>query len=376
MRRIAACVVACLVLSLCAREPRDPNDALHAMIAAIRSTTMRYDFDLAATGSMRSEVRGVRGRVVVAAEPYRIRTEATRAAMPGETSAPGPMTLVTDGTVVRLLDPSKQTLFTAPMYQAGGLLVKSRTMYTAYPYFDVRFLDEQASKRAFASGGTVEVDGTRCDVVHLDDVDAKQRLEIAIGSDDHLPHRVRWISIDAKKPGVATLSMAHVRTDPPLSARDLAIDAPPSFARREFTLGGPAIGDPARAFQIASVTPESLRGRIVLLDFWATWCGPCRESMPALQQIHERFGPRGVTVVGATWNDTGDVAAFAKANGITYPHGAGDAFASEWGIDRSGIPAMFLIDRDGRIADYFIGWNGTATRDRLVARIELLLASR
>ena len=286
------------------------------------------------------------------------------------------MTLVTDGQTVRMLDPGAQTLYTNPWYRAGSLLVKGRTMYPAYPFFDASLMDELAEKRAFHSGEAATMDGVRCDVVQNDDPEDKQRLEIFVSRDDHLPRRIRWISLDPRKSGGAILTLRNVRSDAPFGPADLAIAAPGSFAHREYTLGGPAVGDMAPDFSLATttgpITRASLRGRIVVLDFWATWCGPCRSSMASLQQIFDQHR-ESVVVVGATWNEKGDAGTFAKEHGITYSHGAGDAFAPSYGINRSGIPAMFVIGRDGVIADYFIGWEGEPTRSRLVARIEELL---
>ena len=61
---------------------------------------------------------------------------------------------------------------------------------------------------------------------------------------------------------------------------------------------------------------------------------------------------------------------------MTYPHVKGDEIAEAYGVDNSGIPTMFVIDREGRVADFFIGWNGEATAQPVSARVESLAAGK
>jgi thiol-disulfide isomerase/thioredoxin len=368
----------CLLLAASCRESHsgatDPNAAVRTMLRTIRGTTVRYDYDLTTTGSMRTAMRQSKGRIAVEAasdtRPYRVRFDGTRYPMPDETTPPARISLASDSTTVTVIDEAKRTVFSAPLYRAGGLLVKSRTGYPAYPFFDPDFI----GKQRFQGDGATLVDGIRCDVVHCDLPGEKQRLEIVIGAEDHLPRRLRWIAQD--KPGAATLTIHNAATASALTAADLSIASPEGFARREYTFGGPAVGEPAPDFAVGAITRESLRGRVVVLDFWATWCGPCRQSMPALDALDRELRSSGLAVVGATWKETGDPAKYASEHHIGYAHGAGDAFAAAYGVESSGVPTMFVIDREGKVADYFIGWNGDATRTRLREAIDEALTRR
>ena len=124
------------------------------------------------------------------------------------------------------------------------------------------------------------------------------------------------------------------------------------------------------------VTLEGLRGRVVLLDFWATWCAPCLKSMPELEALHRRLGAKGLTVLGVSIDEDGPakVRKFAKARKVTYPIAIDSAEAPAWADYRvKAVPAAFLIDRDGRIVAQ---WTGVAVDAKtLEAKLGELLAA-
>ena len=96
---------------------------------------------------------------------------------------------------------------------------------------------------------------------------------------------------------------------------------------------------------------EDYRGQVVVLNFWASWCEPCREESPLLQRWHERLEKRGATVLGVdALDEIGHARAFIDEYGLTYPMlRDGDGSSREpFGI--LGFPETFVIDRDGRIA--------------------------
>ena len=117
----------------------------------------------------------------------------------------------------------------------------------------------------------------------------------------------------------------------------------------------------------------SMRGKVVLLDFWATWCGPCKEGMPKMQALHEKYGARGLQVVGISVHEQ-DAAAPAKyfrERGYTYLGlTGGDEVGEAYGVE--GIPHLFVIGPDGIVADQVVGM-GTDLAKRLEATIEKLL---
>ena len=100
-----------------------------------------------------------------------------------------------------------------------------------------------------------------------------------------------------------------------------------------------------------SVQLSSYRGQAVLLNFWATWCGPCKIEMPWFVELQKQYGPEGLQIVGVAMDDSdqGDIAKFVKEMGVNYPILIGkEAVGQEYG-GVNVLPTTFFIDRDGKI---------------------------
>jgi thiol-disulfide isomerase/thioredoxin len=122
--------------------------------------------------------------------------------------------------------------------------------------------------------------------------------------------------------------------------------------------------------QPATVSLDSLRGKVVYLDFWASWCGPCRISFPQLEQLREELGPRGFEVLAINVDEfEADAHEFLRQLPVTYPvvrDASGDSPAS-YGI--LGMPTGFLIDREGIVRLIHQGYrksDGEALRAQII----------
>jgi thiol-disulfide isomerase/thioredoxin len=110
------------------------------------------------------------------------------------------------------------------------------------------------------------------------------------------------------------------------------------------------------------ISSADLRGKVVLIDFWATWCQPCKKEMPGYQRLLDRYGPRGFAVVGFKLDimrDTEDPVRFAKKIGVRYPLvvAVDNLKQSFGGIE--GIPTTLLYDRQGILREKVIGFEYT-----------------
>jgi len=115
-------------------------------------------------------------------------------------------------------------------------------------------------------------------------------------------------------------------------------------------VGNPAVEYPAATLAGDTVTLASLKGDVVLLNLWATWCVPCRQETPYLEQIYQEQKDRGFQVVGISM-DTGDaaddVARFVEDYGVTYTILHDPQMRGLDLYQAPGLPATFMIDRDG-----------------------------
>jgi thiol-disulfide isomerase/thioredoxin len=127
--------------------------------------------------------------------------------------------------------------------------------------------------------------------------------------------------------------------------------------------GSPAKGSVAPIFELKSIPDgksvalASFRGKAVLLNFWATWCGPCKIEMPWLVDLQKKYGPQGLQIVGVAMDDTDDkeIADFAHKMGVNYlvlkgTEKVGDLYG---GVE--GLPMTYYLDRSGKVVDETLG---------------------
>jgi cytochrome c biogenesis protein CcmG, thiol:disulfide interchange protein DsbE len=118
---------------------------------------------------------------------------------------------------------------------------------------------------------------------------------------------------------------------------------------------------------------EQFRGRVVLLNFWATWCGPCIEEIPTFSRWQYHLGEAGLQVIGVSMDDDeGDVKRFVAKHAVAYPIIMGDAKLGELFGGVFGLPQSFLIDAQGRIVYRSVGESSIET---LHSKIEGLIGA-
>lgn len=143
----------------------------------------------------------------------------------------------------------------------------------------------------------------------------------------------------------------------------------------------PKAGQPAPGFKVVTlagqtVSLENYHGKVVAIDFFATWCQPCRASIPHLNELSRSYGRQGFHVLGLSADEDGEkgVRIFAEKNGVTYPVAlAGETVLTDFGV-RS-VPVMIVIDRKGRIAEVFRGYGPEVMRSAELL-IKKLLAEK
>jgi thiol-disulfide isomerase/thioredoxin len=118
----------------------------------------------------------------------------------------------------------------------------------------------------------------------------------------------------------------------------------------DFTLK--VLGEKGKTMQLSS-----LKGKGVIVNFWATWCEPCKIELPWLVELQKKYGPEGLQIIGVADDESGEksISAFAQKMGINYPILLGtDQVADQYG-GLDGLPTSFFIDRSGKVVDVLIG---------------------
>ena len=257
------------------------------------------------------------------------------------------------------------------------------------------------------------VDGTPCDVVRVvremtlqadDEAEGAEKMTpqtvrftetIAFARSDNMPRRI--VETNSMNDGAmggppsSTTTYSNVKINSTIDPALFTQKMPEGFAKvdapkeeeDEGAQRAPAlafkVGDKAPAFKLTSlagpeVTLDSLKGKVVLLDFWATWCGPCKQIMPVIQKLSEEFKDKDVAIFGVNTWEKKDDAAKKYMESKKYTYGcllAGEDLAKTYGI--TGIPTLIIINKDGTIAKAEVGAGGNVEAD-LRAAITAALA--
>jgi peroxiredoxin len=141
-----------------------------------------------------------------------------------------------------------------------------------------------------------------------------------------------------------------------------------------------AVGKQAPDFSLVDLNEKSvrlsdLRGKVVFLNFWATWCKPCKEEMPSMEVLHKNFEKDGLVVLAVSIDrvtTTKDIPPFLKSMNLTFP-----VVIDSWGktdmpYKRTGVPETFIIDQQGVIREIVIGPRDWTRVDSLKVLVDLL----
>jgi len=166
--------------------------------------------------------------------------------------------------------------------------------------------------------------------------------------------RAQWTVVLVVVAALALGAWAAVRFyGPEIFPVDVGSKAPQFHAH---TLGGKQ-----------QVSLSDYEGKVVLLNVWATWCGPCRVEMPSIENLYRTYGPQGLKVVAVSVDDVGDdrIDEFRRELGLTFDVVHDSTFRIEKDYQITGYPSTFVIDKDGTIRKKWIGqadWNSGYNR--------------
>ena len=128
------------------------------------------------------------------------------------------------------------------------------------------------------------------------------------------------------------------------------------------------------SFKLEGKLPADIKDKIVVVDFWASWCGPCKESFPAMNELQKKYSSRGLLIVAVNVDEArGDMDGFLKANpaSFTVVRDAGQALVTKANV--ATMPSSFILNRQGKVCFVHSGFHGDKTLKQYEEEIESLL---
>jgi thiol-disulfide isomerase/thioredoxin len=295
-----------------------------------------------------------------------------------------------DGRTIRRLDTKERTLVEKvlneddPKERSLGFVT---SLFGGGAYHLLMF--EYVSDEPFAAQlkapvvdyeGRAAVAGGLCHVVYVEyDLGPKRRIKQRwfIAVKDGLPRKLEELTADDNgRPGAYVLELSGLRANPPPNDSAFTVRAPRGYTVKPYVATPrPALlaaGEAAPAWRLADAEGRThelseYRGKLVVLDFWATWCGPCVRAMPEVQRLHEKYRDRNVVVLGLdSWEDS-NAAAYMREKG--YGYGLllnGEQTAGAYRV--TVLPTFYVIGPDGKIL-----YASTGAADDLEPSIEKYL---
>ena len=184
----------------------------------------------------------------------------------------------------------------------------------------------------------------------------------------------RWITVPALAIGLCLVALPQPRSSVLRFCQQLAcrsVNSPLVSADVKTLIDGQAVPD----FHLKDawgrdVQISSFQGKVVLLNFWATWCGGCREEIPAFIEFQDKYRNRGFTAIGIAMDTEGwtKVKPYLKTSKMNYPVVLGnDDLAKQYGL--GSMPMTYLIDRSGKIAATYVGLVDRGNCENVISRL-------
>ena len=170
------------------------------------------------------------------------------------------------------------------------------------------------------------------------------------------------------------MNMSLIKKSMFVGAIALTMCASSTFAGGKVIKVGDALPD-LTTFGLEGKLPDDLKGKVILLDFWASWCGPCKESFPVMEELHKKYGAKGLVILAVNVDEeAGAMKDFLKDHPATFTivHDATKKLVGT--VNIASMPTSLMIGADGKVVSIHKGFHGKETAKQYVAEIEKLLA--
>jgi len=370
-------------------QDADPAKVLkEAAAAAGAIEAVSYDSELRAEGALAKRASpSMRGRVIAqrgagGGEPLlRIEGDSRTSAAARESR----FSAAFDGKSAYRIDQHKKEFGRGAMPGAAELLDAPALL--VMPDFLAPGAFADARQRPLRHEGVQDVNGVPCDVVRVGNDSDANLARWYIAQNDRIPRRLDRIYNLPRLKGVIVLALSNVNTAPKTSPDTFRLTPPAGFKSVEHRSRGTesmrqrvllSMADPAPAWELKApdgqtVSLSTLRGRVVVLNFFATWCAYSKQGLPLLQRVHDQYRDKPVSVFAISIWDSGDPVALFREKGYTVPLLlSGDKVADAFQV--ASTPVTYVIDAGGKVA-LALGEHHDDLDKQLSAAIDRLLTA-
>jgi peroxiredoxin/outer membrane lipoprotein-sorting protein len=346
-----------------------------------------YEADFRAEGAVAAMLPDQAGWIALARSGRKLpRLRANTWSVETDGSAQIGVEVVSDGESVGVIYHDKKQYLQNTGHAANSLLAAWGGLFLWDLISDSPYKQELLSQD-LTYVGTETVDEVPCDVIEAVISAGKVRVRWYFGQEDGLPRRMQRVLSEEVGGGKVTLALTRMNPSPNVSDELFSLHVPQDYELRDLrslnravqqrAAGSDtllAVGSVAPDWTLKTPTGESvalqdLRGKVVVLDFWATWCRPCIAGMPAMQQIHEQYSGKPVAVYGVSTMERLDPAEFMRSAGFGYGLLLdGDRAARKYRAMR--LPTYYVIGPDGTI---IYASTGTGRQEQIKAAIDKAL---
>jgi thiol-disulfide isomerase/thioredoxin len=359
-------------------NPPSAQDILRQSEVAISGLkAVRYQAHGEATGALALRVPKMDGTVtmirVPTGENVKLRLEAQ--VVPPMQSQPVTLELASDGKKVTLAEHAAKVFIERDL-PGGAALLNNAAPLLVSEFAAARPFEREAKAISLEHAGAEKVGDVDCDIVLAVFAQGGDEVRWFLAKTDHLPRRVQRILQTPMGQTTITTTLQTLDTQPQVKEDAFRLEKPAGF---QDPPAGPPGGAGGELLPVGSEAPDwtlkdangnavtlkALRGKIVLLDFWATWCMPCRQAMPGVQKLYEKYKDKPVAILGVNCYERGpsDPAGMIKKAGYTYPQlfNANEVATAYHVV---GVPSFFLLGPDGKILMASSGYS--ADRERQI----------
>lgn len=378
---IVAVVLSVSAAAYADRSPQAVEVLTKANAVTQKLTAVSYEGEYLVEGDLAGKLPVVSGKVLAqrgeSGKRDRLRIEGALQ-MPGQPQ-PAAFRYATDGDQAFKVDEANK------LYVSGRLAdARVPELEALFPpkYFGDAF-GRELNAESSVHEGLQTVEGVECDVVKVTfDAAGNRSIRYFLGKKDGLLRRaenmIRMMMPGATSPSSSRIifNVKGLDPQPKSTPENFRLPCPEGFRSEVFqgnisnaqqnAAGFIASGAMAPDWELKTtdgktISLKSLRGKVVVLDFWASWCGPCKMAMPGLQKVHEQFRDKPVAILGVNCRERSKQGQaqgleFVRQKGLTYTQLLdGDSVALAYKVQ--GIPCFYIIGPDGKVIFATAGFN-------------------